>query len=176
MKTYQELVSEIKEEMANGGRKTFSKEAFLELSKAYLNDVNNVTDSVKIKDGIPVDETVETVKEFRGFIERVLIDFGVDKQEASKIMTNEYSFKNVDALYPLCSELIYNYISTGKKFVMIPKRDCMASFTLQEYEEEVKMNKAPGAETEAKPTRYKKHKKVKVESNCPTWLKELVKE
>ena len=175
MKSYQDLVNEIKEEMKNGGRRTFSKETFLELSKAYLNDVGNITHMIKTKnDGIEEIE-VNVVDDYRKMIEKILVDFGVDKQEASKIRTNDYQFTNVDALYPLCSELIYNYIDTGKKFTMLPKRDCTASFTLNEFEEEIKMNKAPGSDAEPKPTKYGRHKKIKVESNCPGWLKETIK-
>ena len=175
MKTYQELVAESKDEMANGGRRTFSKETFLELSKAYLNDVNNVAKTIKVKGDKIEESEISVVDDYRKMIEKILIDFGVDKQEASKIRTNEYQFTNVDALYPLCSELIYNYIDTGKKFTMLQKYDCVASFTLNEYDEEVKMNKAPGSDADPKPTKYGKHKKVKVDSNCPAWLKETIK-
>ena len=173
MKTYQQLVEEIKQEMANGGRRTFSRET--ELSKAYLNDVNNVAHTIKNKGDEIEESEVAVVDEYRKMIEKILVDFGVDKQEAAKIRTNDYQFTNVDALYPLCSELIYNYIDTGKKFTMLPKYDCVASFTLNEYDEEIKMNKAPGSDSEPKPTKYGKHKKIKVDSNCPGWLKHAVK-
>ena len=44
------------------------------------------------------------------------------------------------------------------------------------YEEEVKMTKRPGADdSEAKEVLYKKHRKAKVESTCPSWLRSVVK-
>lgn len=174
MKTYQELVNEVKEEMKNGGRSTFSKDLFSELAKAYLNDVNLTATVAKTKNGEIYTEELAVVDEFRKFVERVLLDFGVDKQEAAKVRTNDYQFTNVDALYPVCSELIMNYIDTGKKFTFLPKEDCVASLVMNEFEEEVKMNKAPGSDAEPKPTLYKKHRRVKAESTCPSWLKSLV--
>lgn len=115
MKTYMELVNEVKEEMANGGKRTFNKELFSELSRAYLNDYSATTQVAKTKNGEMFTEEITPVDDFRKFIERVLIDFGVDKQEATKIRDN-YEFTNADALYPICSELITNYLDTGKRF------------------------------------------------------------
>lgn len=174
MKTYKELVCEIKEEMNNGGKRTFSKELFSELSKAYLNDIGNTTTVAKTKNGEVLTEEVGVVDDFRKFMEKVLIDFGVDKQEASKMRT-DYEFTNVDALYPVCSELIMNYVDTGKKFTFLPKEDCVASLLLDEYEDEVHYNKNPkDPDAAPKATMYKKHRKLKTESTCPSWLRELV--
>ena len=47
MKTYNELRDEIKAKMEEGGRRTFSKEEFNDLTKAYLNDVDNKTTIVR---------------------------------------------------------------------------------------------------------------------------------
>lgn len=174
MKTYMELVNEIKEEMKNGGKRTFSKELFSELSKAYLNDIGNKTTVAKTKNGEIYTEELAVVDDFRKFMEKVLIDFGVDKQEASKMRT-DYQFTNVDALYPICSELIMNYLDTGKKFTFLPKEDCVASLLLDEYDDEVHYNKNPkDPEAEPKQVMYKKHRKLKSESTCPSWLRELL--
>lgn len=175
MKTYNELKKEIKTKMEEGGRRTFSKEEFNELTKAYLNDIENKTTIVrKIGDTIK-EEDVFPVLEFRKkFLFNLLTDFGVDKQEAAKVITNEYKLKNTDALYPVASEIILNYLETGKKFSFLPRKDLVCSLTLHEFEEETKINKAPGKDEEI-PTLYKAHKKIKAESNCPSWLKEVIK-
>ena len=109
MKTYNELKQDIKTKMEEGGRRTFSKEEFNELTKAYLNDIQNKTTIVrKIGDTIK-EEDVFPVLEFRKkFLFNLLTDFGVDKQEAAKVMTNDYKLKNTDALYPVASEIILN--------------------------------------------------------------------
>ena len=107
---------------------------------------------------------------------KILLDFGVDKQEAERILTNDYQFKNLDALYEVSSELILNYAGTGKKFNFITKPDLEVSLLIDEYEECVKLNKRPGAtDEEAKEVKYQKHRRAKVSSTCPDWLKNIVK-
>lgn len=177
MKTYMELVEEVKAEIANGGKRSFSRELFNELTKAYLNDVEgNITTVAKTKNGELVTEEINVPANFRKMIMKILLDFGVDKQEAERILTNEYQFKDVSALYEVASETILNYAGTGKKFNFIPKPDFQCSLLIDDYEEEVKLTKRPGApDEEAKEVLYKQHRKCKVESTCPSWLKSVVK-
>ena len=164
MKTYMELVNEVREEIANGGKRSFSRELFNELTAAYLNDVeNNKTTIAKTRNGELVEEEINVPLDFRKMVMKILLDFGVDKQEAERILTNDYQFKDVSALYEVASETILNYAGTGKKFNFIPKPDMQCSLIIDDYEEEVKMTKRPGADdSEAKEVLYKKHRKVKV--------------
>ena len=151
-------------------------ELFNDLTAAYLNDVDNTVTIAKTRNGELVEEELNVPKDFRKMIMKILLDFGVDKQEAEKIMTNDYQFKDVSALYEVASEIILNYASTGKKFNFIAKPDMQCSLLIDDFEEEVKLNKRPGAsDEEAKEVLYKKHRKVKVESTCPSWLKNVVK-
>ena len=176
MKTYMELVEEVKNELANGGKRSFSRELFNELTTAYLNDVENTVTIAKTRNGELVEEELNVPMNFRKMVMKILLDFGVDKQEAEKILTNDYQFKDLSALYEVSSELIMNYAGTGKKFNFIAKPDMQCSLLIDDYEEEVKLTKRPGApDEEAKEVLYKKHRKVKVESTCPSWLKSLVK-
>ena len=109
-------------------------------------------------------------------IMKILLDFGVDKQEAERILTNDYQFKDLSALYEVSSELILNYAGTGKKFNFITKPDLQVSLLIDDYDEEVKLTKRPGApDEEAREVLYKKHRKAKLESTCPSWLKDVVK-
>ena len=177
MKTYNELVNEVREELANGGKRSFSRELFNDLTLAYMNDVeNNTTTIAKTKNGEMITEEINVPQNFRKMIMKILLDFGVDKQEAERIMTNDYQFKNLDALYEVSSELILNYAGTGKKFNFITKPDLEVSLLIDEYEECVKLNKRPGAtDEEAKEVKYQKHRRAKVSSTCPDWLKNIVK-
>ena len=107
---------------------------------------------------------------------KILVDFGVDKQESERILTNDYQFKDLSALYEVASEIIMNYAGTGKKFNFITKPDLQCSLIIDDYEEEVKMTKKPGADdSEAREVLYKKHRKAKVTSTCPDWLKDVLK-
>ena len=68
------------------------------------------------------------------------------------------------------------YAGTGKKFNFITKPDLQVSLLIDDFEECVKINKRPGAsDDEAKQVLYQKHRKCKVESTCPDWLKKVVK-
>jgi len=177
MKTYMELVNEVREEISNGGKRSFSRELFNELTSAYLNDVeNNKTTIAKTRNGELVEEEINVPLDFRKMVMKILLDFGVDKQEAERILTNDYQFKDVSAIYEIASETILNYAGTGKKFNFIAKPDLQCSLIIDDYEEEVKMTKRPGADdSEAKEVLYKKHRKCKVESTCPAWLRSVVK-
>lgn len=177
MKTYLELVNEVKEEIANGGKRSFSKELFNELTAAYLNDVeNNKTTIAKTKNGELVEEEINVPLDFRKMVMKILLDFGVDKQEAERILTNDYQFRDVSAIYEVASETILNYAGTGKKFNFIAKPDFQCSLLIDDYEEEIKMTKRPGADdSEAREVLYKKHRKAKVESTAPAWLREVIK-
>lgn len=176
MKTYMELVEEVKNELANGGKRSFSRELFNELTTAYLNDVENTVTIAKTRNGELVEEELNVPMNFRKMVMKILLDFGVDKQEAEKILTNDYQFKDLSALYEVSSELIMNYAGTGKKFNFITKPDMQCSLLIDDYEEEVKLTKRPGApDEEAKEVLYKKHRKAKITSTCPEWLKNVVK-
>lgn len=176
MKTYMELVEEVKMELSNGGKRSFSRDLFNELTLAYMNDVDNTVTIAKTRNGELVEEELNVPANFRKMIMKILLDFGVDKQEAEKILTNDYQFKDLSALYEVSSELILNYAGTGKKFNFIAKPDLQVSLLIDDYEEEVKLTKRPGApDEEAREVLYKKHRKAKVESTCPSWLKDLVK-
>ena len=176
MKTYMELVEEVKNELANGGKRSFSRELFNELTTAYLNDVENTVTIAKTRNGELVEEELNVPMNFRKMVMKILLDFGVDKQEAEKILTNDYQFKDLSALYEVSSELIMNYAGTGKKFNFIAKPDMQCSLLIDDYEEEVKLTKRPGApDEEAREVLYKKHRKAKIISTCPEWLKDVVK-
>lgn len=176
MKTYNEMVNEIREELANGGKRSFSRELFNDLTAAYLNDVNNTTTIAKTKNGELVEEEINVPLDFRKMVMKILLDFGVDKQEAERILTNDYQFRDVSALYEVASETILNYAGTGKKFNFITKPDLQCSLMIDDYEEEVKMTKRPGADdSEAREVLYKKHRRVKTSSTCPDWLKDVMK-
>ena len=176
MKTYMELVNEVREELQNGGKRSFSRELFNDLTLAYMNDIDNTVTIAKTRNGELVEEELNVPANFRKMIMKILLDFGVDKQEAEKILTNDYQFKDLSALYEVSSELILNYAGTGKKFNFIAKPDLQVSLLIDDYDEEVKLTKRPGApDEEAREVLYKKHRKAKVESTCPSWLKDLVK-
>lgn len=183
MKTFDEVFNEIKGNVAvsKSGKvkKTFSKADYDRLLKALLNDTGYKTEYCTVKGGEMVTKEVEVTKMFRESIKRILINFGVDKQEAEKMVT-DYQFTNVDGWYELAAESIYKYIEAGKKYDFPTRQDFKGSLTLKEVDESTgtftsirkKGDKTPPEEFKIK---TKKHKVLEKKSKAPAWLKKKFK-
>lgn len=171
MANFQEVLNEIKES-AKGSKVTFSRTDFDRLAKAYVNDVDYKAATYSAATG---EGEIETVKLLRGMLKRVLRDFGVDAQEAERVMDAEYQIKNVDGIYELCSELVYQYVAAGKKFSFITKPDFEGSILLEEVGASQTTSKGVGEDAPEFLVDKKAHKKLKVKSGCPKWLKTSTK-
>lgn len=178
-KTFDEVMQNLREGVSKSksGKptRTFSRTDFNKLAVAFLNEVEYQGEVASIKQGELQLGSIEPVKAFRKLFYRVLTDFGVDKQEAERVLTNEYSFSNADGAYEFISELIFNYLDAGKKFDFIAKADFKGSLVLDEIGESVKEHrniKDPGAEPFK--VKKKKHRVVKAKSTAPDWLKSRV--
>jgi hypothetical protein len=178
MKTYEEVLKEIqgKVSVSKSGKKkkTFSRSDFDDLTKAYLNSYNATIKSCKMAGGEVVETDVMPVQAFRGFLKRIVSDFGVDKQEAEKVM-NDYEITNVDGLYEIVSTLISNYLSADKKFDFIPQRDFTASIVMDTVAKTTKTHKGikrqDGTVSPDVTVQTEAHRVVKAKSKAPKWLK-----
>lgn len=177
-KTFTEVFEEIKANVSvsKSGKpvRSFSRSDFDKLAKAYLNTVDYKIESVAVKDGELVTKEIEPVKALRGMIQRILLDFGVDKQEAARVMSEAYEIRNVDGIYELCSELIYKYMEAGKKFDFIPRMDFVGSLTLKEVGDTITEHKDIRTGEKIK-VEKKAHKVLDKKSKVPKWLKKRVK-
>lgn len=178
-KGFKELKQELAEEINKGEKKrTHSKTDFNKMAKAFVNDVEFTAHKVKGVDeeGNPVKEEFQPVKEYRKGLKRILTDFGVDKQEAEKMM-QDYQIKSVDGLYEFMSELMYQYMESGKKFQFIPKEDFNGSMWIDndEGDDDWKEYRNPSKPGESVYTKRKPHKVLNRKSSCPNWLKESKK-
>jgi len=176
-KTFQEVFDEIRAglTMSKKGKpvKSFSRSDFDKLAKAFLNTPDYVIHAASVKDGELTTKEIKPVEQFRGMIYRILLEFGVDKQEAATIM-NEKEIKNVDGLYEVCSELIYQYMNAGKKFDFITREDFAGSISLKDIAESVSTHKDMRTGEEFK-VHKKAHKLLEKKSKCPKWLKKRQK-
>lgn len=177
-KTFQEVFNEIKSEITTGrsGKpvKSFSKSAFDKLAKAMVNEVDYTIEAVSIKNGEVQSKELKPVQMYRNVIKGILQDFGVDKQEATRILDSSYEIRSVDGLYELASELIYQYIDAGKKFDFVPRRDFTGSLSLREIDETVSEHKLINKEGTVK-VKKEKHKVLEKKSKAPRWLKTHLK-
>jgi hypothetical protein len=172
-KTFKEVFDGIKSNVTVSKKgkpvKSFSRSDFDRLAKAFVNEVGYTTEVVGTKDGEMVTKEVNPVEKFRGMLKVILQDFGVDKQEAQKIM-DSYEIRNVDGLYELTSELVYQYINAGKKFDFMPKKDFVGSMSLKD------VAAAEGLFTDIRTKekisiKKEAHKLLEKKSKCPKWLK-----
>lgn len=177
-KTFTEVFDEIKANVSTSktGKpvKSFSRSDFDRLAKAYVNQVDYTLESVGQRAGVLVRKEVKPVENLRGMLKRILLDFGVDKQEAERVMDASYEIKNVDGIYELVSELTYKYIEAGKKFDFITREDFTGSLTLKELGETVSEHKSIATGEKFK-VKKQSHRILEKKSKTPKWLKERVK-
>lgn len=175
MSKFGDLKKEMREEIIKGEKKrNHSKTDFNKFTKAFVNDVDFTTHKVKGVDeaGKVIKDEVKPVEEYRKGLKKILIDFGVDKQEAEKIM-KEYEIKSVDGLYEFISELMYEYMDTGKKFSFLPKEDFTGTMWLDDVEADTDWQeyRNPSKPGEFIYSKRDKHKVLNRKSSCPNWLK-----
>jgi hypothetical protein len=173
-KTFNEVFEEIKSNVSVSASgkpvKSFSRSDFDKLAKAFVNTPEYTLEAVSLKGGELVKKEIKPVLDFRGMIQRILLDFGVDKQEAARILDETYEIRNVDGMYELCSELVYQYANAGKKFDFITREDFAGSILLKDVAAGVSKHKdiRTGAEFEVE---KKAHKVLEKKSKVPKWLK-----
>lgn len=176
-KTFNEVFEEIKSNISVSASgkpvKTFSRSDFDKLAKAFLNTPDYKLETVSLKGGELVDKEVEPVKQLRGMIKRILLDFGVDKQEAERVMTDAYEIHNVDGLYEFVSELLYQYMNTGKKFDFLTREDFAGSILLKDVAETTSTHKDIRTKEEFQ-VHKKAHKVLEKKSKVPKWLKSRI--
>ena len=178
-KSFNEVAKETKEKVkvSKSGKlkKTHSKTDFDKLMKAYLNDVDYETEFVTVKDGEPVDNKVKTVENFRDtFIKRVLIDNGVDAQEA-EAAAKSYKYAKVDGMYEFISDFLYQYMNAGKKFDFPTRKNFTGSISTDVVPKNKKEYKGIGVNPEPFSVETEEHIVVKSKSKAPKWIKKKFK-
>ena len=176
-KTFQEVFDEIKANVSLSKKKkpikSFSRADFNRLATAFLNEEGYSVNTVSTKDGDMVEKEVTPIKDFRNMLRVILIDFGVDTQEAQRILDG-YDIHNVDGLYEVCSELLFQYIAAGKKFDFLPKADFIGSISLKDIGESVGTFRDIKDKETIITVQKKAHHLLEKRSKCPNWLKTRV--
>lgn len=178
MKTVKETIAEMKklnEEKRKKGERvvsTFSRKGYSEMLRATLNDVDYESKkctAVLGNDG-KIKSVVEISKPVKEFREKLLFNIfseTMDKEDAKEKCKNyKFSQADIDTMYPIISDSIYNYMETGKRFTFIPKEDFVASIYLKDNPETVVTNSL--TKTKTKKGAFKSLGK---KSGTPSWLK-----
>ena len=169
---------ETKSKATKNGRKagaTFSKKDFSSLAGAMLNEYDYETEVIKTKNGEFEEEKTQPVKAFRdAFIGQVLMDAGVDKQEAAKKAAEYHiSSKQAETLYPVLTETVYQYMKAGRSFTFPNKKDFSGSIKLRDVAEHDSehTDRESGKVTK---THIKAHKSLVKKCGAPKWCKKKI--
>lgn len=151
-------------------KKTFSKALFLELMTHYINDPELKSHVMKVEKGEAVKVMTQPVKGFRKIVRNVLLDYGVDKQEAESIMSSyEFKGKDLEAMYDFMNDFIYYYTQTGRNYKIFDKEDITASIFLKPQKEEIKEYRMKENKVKLHP-----HNKLGQKSTCAKWNREEI--
>jgi hypothetical protein len=173
---------EVKEELSKVGddgkaKKLYSRTDFDALTTALINTPDYEVEHVGMSKGEVVTKSTKPIQEFRGYVKKVLIDFGVDKIEAENIMT-DYKFPKATGIYPLITSAITEYCDTGKKFTFPTERDMQASIFIDRKPKQTKQYKSikkEGVEQEVFDIMTEEYRCMKASSKTPKWLKKKLK-
>lgn len=178
-KTVKEVIEEIKSSITHSksGKpvKSFSRSDFDKLTKAILNDPDYSYEVHALRKGKIETKTIKPVELWRASIRAILQDFGVDKQEAARVLEKSYQIRNVNGFYELASAIIYEFIDAGKSFAFPTRHDFTGSISLREVEESVTEHKNIQNPSEKFKVKQKKHKRLEKKSKTAKWLKNRLK-
>lgn len=177
MSNFKSVLEEIKSGVSVSAKgkptKNFSRKDFDKLAKAFINEVGYTTEAVSMRGGELQRKEIKPVHGLRLMLQAILLDFGVDKAEAARILEDSYTIKSVNGLYEFTSELIYQYMEAGKKFDFLTKEDFVGGITVDDVEEETRdytIHSTDGTTNVYKVTKGK-HKVLNKKSKCPQWKK-----
>lgn len=175
-------VHEIIEGIVNANKKedgtmkaqTFKRDDFEAVVRGILNTPDYKAKTAKAAgEGFEVVE-VEVTPRIRKSLQKILIDFGVDKEDAKPMLDSfEFQKGHLDGIYELISESVYKYIEAGRKFNFLTKEDFQGSLLIKDVEAgETESRDMTSDDPEAKIRKsHKAHKLLVRKSKTPNWLK-----
>ncbi len=173
MKDFNTTMAELAESVRAGKNgkaiKTFSKKEFENVFTSFLNETQYETTVYATKGEGFETSVITPVAEFRKTFYNTLIDFGVDKQEAAKMLDGTYQFTKAPGSYAFISEVLEQYLKY-KKFAFQSKEDFNAVIRIDDIEETEREYSSFGSDKKRK--KEKKHRRLKVSSSTPKWKKE----
>lgn len=174
---YDILLESMKEKVNKAGSSRYSKSDHTELTKTLLNTPEQEV-PVYVKDSAdPV--VTKPVENYRKSLKGVLNQFGVDKDEAEKIMTVPFNKDHAEAINDLAGIIVKDYTKTGRKLILpITAKDEaqmeLSQVTKAKKIEETRKLVQEKGEYKSVLTGDKKttaeHKELKASNKVPAWL------
>lgn len=182
MNKYQELCKKISSNVKPGTTRA-SRSDLIEMAQTLLNTPEHTFD-VYLKDSEGKNPTVIQVnptKDYREALKNVLVkDFGVDKEEANKIMDIPFSKKHAEAITDLSTFLIKDHLNVGRKviFPITSKTESQMEIAQVHVDEKVteiaKIAQGPDGtytrELTGKTRKTAAHDAIQAKNKVPGWL------
>ena len=184
-KSFKEVKERLRSNVKHGTKGnviySFSKTDFNEVVNSMLNDPDYQMETVKIVDGKLTDCTTPVIKEFREkMFVPVLMKAGVERKDAVDIAdTHPFSNNQTSCMYDFLSDVLYQYMDSGKKFNFPNRRDFSGSIHLKDIDEEVVERDVRDIKDHRtiighKKEKREKHKTIVKKSSCPTWKRHVI--
>ena len=178
-KTYKEVMKALEGSAKNSRR--YSSGDHTELVQAIINEPGYQANYYTNPSGdTPVSVTREPVKEYRDALKDLVVkEFGVDKNEAKKMDTVEFSKKHAAAMDDVVKAADHDYMSTGKKLKLPQMAADETSVTLgfetlpEKVEATNKIVDGKSVPT-GKTIKTEKRTATKAANKVPAWLKHEV--
>ena len=178
-KSYKEVMKALEDSAKNSRR--YSSGDHTELVQAIANTPDyQATYYTNPSGDTPVGVTREPVKEYRDALKDMVVkEFGVDKNEAKKMDTVEFSKKHAAAMNDVVKAADHDYMSTGKKLKLPQFGENETAVTLgyEKLPEKVEAtNKIVDGKSvpTGKTIKTKERTVTKAGNKVPAWLKSEV--
>ena len=152
----------------------FNKKNFNDLMLELANNTEFKFEVAKYSKGSLKLEEIMPTKEFRNWCKKLLIQCGMDKKEASKVLKEEFTFETMNGLYNFFVAAVYTYMSKGNKFDMIPTKEFKGSLYLSNVPKTKKVAKYYSPKDRSFIGEFEtstgSHVKLKASSECPKYL------
>lgn len=176
--TVESVINEIKESVktSKNGKpvKSFSRSLFDKLANAIVNDPDYSYEVYSVRGGKVETKSVKPAELYRAGLKIILQDFGVDKQEAAKILDTAYQIPSAKGIYELAAASIYEYIDAGKSFAFPTRENFTGSISLSDVAESITTHRNIQNPSETFKVKQKAHKRLEKKSKTAAWLKSRV--
>lgn len=157
----------------------FNKKNFNDLMTRLANDTDFKFEVAKISHGNLKLEEIMPTKEFRNWCKRLLIQAGMDKKEASKVLKEDFLIENMNGIYNFFVCAVYTYMKEGNKFDFIPTKDFKGSIHLSDVPKSKKKAKYYSPKDRSFigefETETDAHTRLRASSECPKYLQKRKK-
>lgn len=172
--TVKEILTEIAGDPEKPNR--FSKKSFNKLLSAMANDFEFEELVAQVEGGeYKGDKSYNPAKELRKWCRKVVEKAGIDKNESALIETADFTIDDVSGLHEYFASALYEFMASGNKYNIIPKKDLNAVMSIKPVGKKVKEVKARNPHTGEEMDPYEQetaeHRELKAQNKVPKYLK-----